>query len=86
MKLSGQGLDIINARIQLIEPAGLVCDLGHSQGAATYVGCYGLHPLELGQNVINKLHLYIATKEKMLYFTAAEAAEASTAPSPGTAK
>jgi hypothetical protein len=42
-------------------------------GAATYEGCLGIHPLALGQNVISKLHFYIATKEKMLYFTPAEA-------------
>ena len=49
------------------------CHLSSHLGAATYEGCLGIHPLALGQNVISKLHFYIATKEKMLYFTPAEA-------------
>lgn len=74
MKLSGEGLEIINARISLIDlPADNPCHLSSHLGAATYEGCLGIHPLALGQNVISKLHFYIATKEKMLYFTPAEA-------------
>ena len=73
MKLSGGGLDIINARISLIEPPTAACHLSTRQGAATYEGCFGVHPLQLGQNVLSKLRFYIATKEKMLYFTPADA-------------
>jgi hypothetical protein len=73
MKLSGEGLEIINARISLIDrPAGSSCRLSSRSGAAAYEDCYGVHPLALGQNVVSKLRFYIATKEKMLYFTPAE--------------
>lgn len=69
MKLSGEGLDIINARITLIDPPTAGCHLSSHQGAASYDDCFGVHPLALGQDVVSKLHFYIATKEKMLYFT-----------------
>lgn len=82
MKLSGDGLEIINARISLIDlPADNRCHLSSRLGAAMYEGCLGIHPLALGQNVISKLHFYIATKEKMLYFTPANAVETSAAAS-----
>jgi hypothetical protein len=74
MKLSSEGLDIINARISLVLPS-TGCYLGSHQGAAAYDGCYGVHPLQLGLNVISKLHFYVATKEKVLYFTPANAPE-----------
>jgi hypothetical protein len=42
-------------------------------GATGYDGCLGIHPLRLGRNVLAKLHIYIATKESILYFTSADA-------------
>jgi hypothetical protein len=86
MKLSGEGLEIINARISLIDlPADNRCHLSSHLGAATYEGCLGIHPLALGQNVISKLHFYIATKEKMLYFTPASPSGAINVASPALA-
>jgi hypothetical protein len=73
MKLSGEGLDIFNARISLVDPPTAGCYLNSHQGAASYDGCFGVHPLALGRDVVSKLHLYVATKEKMLYFTPADA-------------
>jgi len=71
MKLSGEGIQIINAHIVLVDHArDDQCSLGSRAGAAAYEGCYGVHPLQLGLNVLSKLRLYIATKEKLLYFTA----------------
>jgi hypothetical protein len=76
MKLSGEGIEIINARISLVDsPPNTSCHLSSHFGAASYEGCYGLHPLALGQNVLAKLHIYIATKEKMLYFTPSDATD-----------
>jgi hypothetical protein len=86
MKLSGEGLEIINARISLIDlPADNPCHLSSHLGAATYEGCLGIHPLALGQNVISQLHFYIAAKEKVLYFTPANTPETSAAASPALA-
>jgi hypothetical protein len=74
--LSGEGLEIINARIQLVDPpSNTTCSLSSRSGAASHDGCFGAHPLMLGQNVIAKLHIYLATKEKMLYFTPADASD-----------
>lgn len=74
MKLSGEGIQIINAHIVLIDrPRNDFCNLGSRSGAAAYEGCLGTHPLQLGLNVLTKLHFYIATKEKVLYFTPTEA-------------
>ncbi len=76
MKLSGEGIEIINARISLVDfPSNSPCRLSSHLGAASYENCRGAHPLSLGQDVISKLHLYIATKEKMLYFTPANPTE-----------
>jgi Aspartyl protease len=73
MRLSAQGLDVINANIMLVEPRGVGagCTLTRRSGAAAYEGCYGAHPLHLGLSVLSKLHVYIAIKEKVLYFTPA---------------
>jgi predicted aspartyl protease len=72
MKLSGEGIDIINAHVQLIDlPANTSCSLSRHFDAASYDGCLGRHPLELGRNVLTKLRIYISTKEKVLYFTRA---------------
>jgi hypothetical protein len=74
MKLSGEGIQIVNARITLIDrPQNDRCHLGSRSGAAAYEDCLGIHPLQLGRNVLTKLHIYIATKEKVLYFTPADA-------------
>jgi Aspartyl protease len=76
MKLSGEGIQIINAHIMLIDrPVHDSCSLGQRSGAAAYEGCLGAHPLRLGLNVLTKLHFYIAPKEKVLYFTPSEPAK-----------
>jgi hypothetical protein len=72
MKLSAEGLEIINAHIRLIDrPTMSSCYLSTRFGAASYDGCFGVHPLQLGRDVLTKLRIYIATKEKVLYFTRA---------------
>ena len=76
MKLSGEGLNIIDARIALVDPPrDSPCTLSSYHGVINYENCRGVSPLSLGRDVIAKLHLYIATKEKMLYFTPAEATQ-----------
>jgi Aspartyl protease len=76
MKMRGQGIEIMNARVLLIDPIpGTNCSLSSNSGAASYADCYGIHPLALGRNVLSKLHFYIATKEKVLYFTPASVSE-----------
>jgi hypothetical protein len=83
MKLKGEGLDIINAQIRLVDGPTLHCHLTGRLGAAGYEDCYGIHPLNLGLDVLKQLHIYIATKEKVLYFTSATPAGESAAASTG---
>jgi hypothetical protein len=48
-------------------------------GVVGYTTCISVHPLTLGRNVLSKLHIYIATKQEVMYFTAADASHTDTA-------
>jgi predicted aspartyl protease len=71
MQIDAIGFKIVNAHITLIDPR-TNCHLGTRFGAAAYDNCIGSFPLMLGLNVLTKLHIYLATKEKVLYLTSAE--------------
>jgi predicted aspartyl protease len=72
MQLTAKGLNVLNAQIVLNDFSKPGCELSKRDGAAAYTGCYGIYPLEIGLDILSKLHLYLATKEKVLYFTAAD--------------
>jgi len=72
MQLDAVGFKIVNAQITLSDPRSGNCHLGTRFGAAAYEGCFANPPLALGLNVLKKLHVYIATKEKILYLTLAD--------------
>jgi hypothetical protein len=74
MQLDAVGFKVVNAHITLIDPRIGNCHLGTRFGAAAY-DCEGSPPLTLGLDVLTKLHIYVATKEKVLYFTPAEATD-----------
>jgi hypothetical protein len=74
MNLTSQNLTIANADIHLLEPSSS-CEVTRHAGAAAYDGCLGVHPLAMGQDVLSKLHIYIATREKVLYFTRADSSD-----------
>jgi Aspartyl protease len=87
MELTNDNINIMNARVELLDAPGGSCYLNKPVSpkySARYTGCYNIFPLGLGMNVLNKLHLYIATKEKKLYFTVADptASNATTSASP----
>ena len=65
---------VIPEAIQLISaPESCVLSTsGNPDGALGYSGCYGRYPLVLGRNALRKLHLYFASKEKLIYFTPAD--------------
>lgn len=77
MALTGNGLSVKNARIELrTSPPGSHCSLTTMGGPARYEGCMGGEPpLLLGLNVARHLHLYFATKEHVLYFSDAAASK-----------
>jgi gag-polyprotein putative aspartyl protease len=78
MTLTGTGFQVKNAQIGLVTSKRPNCSLGHGGpgSAAMYTGCMGGEaPLKLGLDVAQHLHLYFATKEKVLYFTDAAASK-----------
>jgi hypothetical protein len=77
MTLSATGFQVNNAQIRLNTAKPAYCSLTHGpEHAAMYTGCMGGEaPLKLGLNVAQHMHLYFATKEKVLYFTDATASK-----------
>jgi Aspartyl protease len=77
MKLTGEGLSATNVDVALVEPpTALHCTVrlrGGVASAAGYSDC-GHHPMLLGSHILESLRLYFATKENVLYFSAAQAA------------
>ncbi len=77
MALTASGLQVTNARIQLDTEKRESCSLTTTTGkehAAIHEGCLGGEaPLMLGLSVVEHMHLYFATKERILYFTDANA-------------
>ena len=90
MAITTDGLQINNARIELLKPLrSTSCRLvaGGNVTGAHYEGCVGAEaPLRLGLDVISKLHIFVQTKEKMLFYTAANATRASAAAVTSTAE
>ena len=72
MQLDGVGFKVVNAQITLSAPRSNNCHLSTRFGAASYEGCITNPPLALGLNVLKQLHVYIASKEKVLYLTLAD--------------
>jgi hypothetical protein len=75
VELTTNGLSVMNAQIALTERERSTCQLTTIAGASGYSNCLGVYPLELGFNILSRMHLYLATKEQVLYFTAAEVAK-----------
>jgi len=57
----------------LTDPPSSECHLAKkSEAAIGYSGCLYRYPLQLGSSVLAKLHIYIATKENLMYYTASD--------------
>lgn len=69
VKLAGGDL-VIPETMQLVgAPQGCVLGTaGNPDGALGYSGCYGRYPLVLGRDALRRLHLYFASKPKLIYF------------------
>lgn len=75
MTITGPGLSISNSRIQLTDPKKN-CDVTKrtaTSKAAGFENCYGSYPLVLGRGVLDQLRVYFAMKEKMIYYSSADA-------------
>lgn len=75
MKMTAPGLSVTNPNITLLPapPYSASCSLVTRSTSTAYERCLGYFPMKLGRNVLEKLRLYFATKEKVLYYTAADA-------------
>jgi hypothetical protein len=73
MQLTAPGLTGTNTRVALV-PAAQCSDRLPTTGTRIVEECRRPQPLMLGRNILEQLRLYFATKEKVLYYTAAEAA------------
>jgi hypothetical protein len=71
MKLTAAGLSVTEEKVRLIDPPHNTCRLARKNDAIGYTGCFYRYPLKLGTDVLKKLHIYIATKENLMYFTGA---------------
>ncbi len=82
MALNGSGITITNAKIQLL-PRRLMAEgdlhagcalMTHGPGGVAYYDrCSEEAPLTVGLDVLRHLHLYFATRERVLYFSDATA-------------
>jgi hypothetical protein len=75
MKMTAKGLSVTNADVYLV-PGNTNCLISSKVGpdhAVGYTNCSGNPPLLLGLDILRHLRLYFATKEHILYFTAADA-------------
>jgi hypothetical protein len=73
LSVTAPGLKAANVRISL-RPAQTECAL-RTSGVARYVNCEGVYPLEVGRKFFQALRLYFATKERVLYVSAAHASK-----------
>lgn len=81
MALTGSGITITNANIRLVPRPLVVAGSGAGCGLTThgaggvahYDGCIEPAPLTIGLDVLRRLHLYFATRERVLYFSEASA-------------
>ncbi|MEA3196622.1 MAG: hypothetical protein QOF32_674 [Gammaproteobacteria bacterium] len=80
MKLTASGLTVVDEKIQLTDPPSNTCRLTKKGDAIGYTDCLYRYPLRLGNDILKRLHVYIATKENMMYFTG----NADESPMPGT--
>ena len=79
MALTTSGLTLMDETVMLTDPSSNSCRLAiKSEGAVGYTECPYLYryPLHLGSSLLEKLHVYIATKENILYYTVNESAAA----------
>jgi len=75
MKMTAPGLAVTNAKIRLRGPEKdcHIVTASYSHQGTGYSVCMGVFPLELGRGILEKLRFYFATKEMIVYFSAADA-------------
>jgi hypothetical protein len=69
MGIASHGLQITNAKINILKIASGCRIVAQKDKAARFADCYGTQPFSMGTDVLSKLRIYLATKEKKMYFT-----------------
>lgn len=72
MALTNDSMKVLNANIELRNrdsSCGVVRNRANDAEGVGYDNCFGAYPLSLGLSVLRRMHIYIASKEKALYFT-----------------
>jgi hypothetical protein len=67
MQLSAASLTLADEKVVLLDPPK-DCMLVRKPDGIGYDYCFGAYPLLLGLNVLLKLHIYIDTRNNLLYF------------------
>jgi Aspartyl protease len=70
MKLTTSGLTIADEKIRLTDAPNNNCHLARKGDVIGYTGCLYRYPLRLGSDVLGRLHVYIATQDNLMYYTA----------------
>ena len=76
MALSAPGLNVANTKVQLMKGdrnCGQTSRRIAKVKAVGYAYCRGVTPLILGRNVLSRLRIYVATGEKVIYVSRADA-------------
>lgn len=70
MKLTASGLTLTDERVRLTDPPSDNCHLARKGSAIGYTGCLYRYPLRLGSDILTRLHVYLATQDNFMYYTA----------------
>jgi hypothetical protein len=70
MQLTASGLTVTDEKVRLTDPPENSCRLARKGDAIGYTGCLYRYPLRLGSDVLSRLHVYIDTRENLMYYTA----------------
>jgi hypothetical protein len=90
MQLTARGMTFNNSPVRLRDSpnasdAIVSCKLelrSQESGAVGYSGCENRYPMALGGNVLEKMRIYFATKERKIYFTLADGSVNGPSPAP----
>lgn len=74
MTLAAEGLNVRNARIRLDTEKAAHCKLGRRDVGIGYDNCMNTVRLVIGTDLLKQLHVFVASKQNRIYFSAPAAA------------
>lgn len=70
MTLSAEGLNVSNTRVRLQDRPASTCKLARVSDGIGYDNCFNVTPLVIGTDLLKRLRLIVASKQKKIYFSA----------------